>query len=72
MHNFLTVAEQVAILFGLMAVGATMRKVRLLTDAAIDGMVNLLILIVTPCLIIDVFPASVLAGRCSRGSRSPF
>ena len=55
MDNFLIVAGQVAILFALMAVGAVLRKVRLLTDASVEGMVNLLILIVTPCLIVDVF-----------------
>ena len=55
MTNFLTVAQQVAVLFALMGVGAAMRRARLLRDAAIDGMVNLLILIVTPCIIVDVF-----------------
>ena len=55
MDELLTVAGQVAILFVLMATGAAMRKARLLTDAAAEGMVNLLILIVTPCLIVDVF-----------------
>ena len=55
MDNFLIVAGQVAILFALMAVGAVLRKVKLLTDASVEGMVNLLILIVTPCLIVDVF-----------------
>ena len=55
MDGLLTVAGQVAILFALMAVGAAMRKARLLGDAAVEGMVNLLILIVTPCLIVDVF-----------------
>ena len=55
MTNFLTVAQQVAVLFALMGVGAAMRWTRLLRDAAIDGMVNLLILIVTPCIIVDVF-----------------
>ena len=55
MTGFLTVAQQVAVLFALMGVGAAMRWTRLLRDAAIDGMVNLLILIVTPCVIVDVF-----------------
>ena len=55
MENFLIVAEQVAILFALMAVGAALRKLKLLTDGGAEGMVNLLILIVTPCLIADVF-----------------
>ena len=55
MDNFLIVAGQVAILFALMAVGAVLRKVKLLTDASVEGMVKLLILVVTPCLIVDVF-----------------
>ena len=55
MDNFFTVAGQVAILFALMGVGAALRKAKLLTDGAIEGMVNLLILVVTPCLIVDVF-----------------
>ena len=55
MDNFLIVAGQVAILFALMGVGAVLRRTKLLTDAAVDGLVNLLILIVTPCLIVDVF-----------------
>jgi len=38
-----------------MGIGAALRRWKLLTDAAVDGLVNLLILIVTPCLIVDVF-----------------
>ena len=55
MENFLIVAGQVAVLFVLMAVGAVLRWTKLLKDASLDGMVNLLILVVTPCLIVDVF-----------------
>jgi len=55
MDNFLIVASQVAILFLLMGVGAAARQWKLLTETAVDGLVNLLILLVTPCLIIDVF-----------------
>jgi len=55
MSNFLIVASQVAILFLLMGVGVALRRWKLLTEAAVDGLVNLLILIVTPCLIVDVF-----------------
>ena len=53
--NFLIVAQQVAILFVLMGFGAAMRKAKFFKDNAIDGMVNVLILVVTPCLIVDVF-----------------
>ena len=53
--NFLIVAQQVAILFVLMGFGAAMRKAGFFKDGAIDGIVNVLILVVTPCLVVDVF-----------------
>ena len=53
--NFLIVAQQVAILFVLMGFGAAMRKAGFFKENAIDGIVNVLILVVTPCLIVDVF-----------------
>lgn len=66
MDNLLTVAQQVAILFVLIGGGALMRWTKLLSVASIDGLVNLLILVVTPSLIIDVFQrpfdASMLKG----------
>ena len=55
MHNLATVATQVGVLFALMAVGALCRRIRLLDEASVKGIVNVLILAVTPCLIIDVF-----------------
>ena len=55
MENLVTVARQVAILFVLMGFGAVMRKAKFFKDNAIDGIVNVLILVVTPCLIVDVF-----------------
>ncbi len=55
MYNLLTVARQVAALFVLMGFGAVLRRMRLVGDATIDGFVNVLILVVTPCVIIDVF-----------------
>ena len=55
MENLVTVARQVAILFVLMGFGVAMRKAKFFRDNAIDGIVNVLILVVTPCLIIDVF-----------------
>ena len=53
--NFLIVAQQVAILFVLMGFGVAMRKAGFFKENAIDGIVNVLILVVTPCLIVDVF-----------------
>lgn len=55
MDNFIFVATQVGVLFSLMAVGALCRKLRLLEEAAVKGMVNVLVLVVTPCLIVDSF-----------------
>ena len=54
-ENFLIVAQQVAILFVLMGFGAVMRRRGFFKDNAIDGIVNVLLLVVTPCLIVDVF-----------------
>jgi hypothetical protein len=53
--NFLPVAKQVGILFALMSVGFVCRRARLVDEAAVKGMVNLLILFVTPCLIVECF-----------------
>ena len=55
MSNLLLVATQVGVLFALMAVGAACRKAKLLDDASVKGVVNVLILVVTPCLVIDSF-----------------
>ena len=55
MTNLVTVATQVGVLFALMGVGALCRRCRLLDEASVKGIVNVLILIVTPCLIVDVF-----------------
>ena len=53
--DFLIVAQQVAVLFVLMGFGAVMRKAGFFKENAIDGIVNVLLLVVTPCLIVDVF-----------------
>lgn len=53
--GFLLTAQQVGILFALMAVGYVCRRKGLFTDAFVKGAVNLLLLIVTPCLIVHVF-----------------
>lgn len=54
-RNLLIVAEQVAVLFVLMGVGAVLRKTKLMDEKCVGGIVNLLILVVTPCLIVDSF-----------------
>ena len=55
MQNLLTVAAQVCVLFALMAVGALCRRLRLVDAAAVKGMVDVLLHVVTPCLIVDAF-----------------
>ena len=55
MDNLVLVARQVAALFVLMGFGAAMRRTKLIGDVAIDGFVNVLILVITPCVIVDVF-----------------
>ena len=54
-HGFLVTAQQVGVLFALMAVGYVCRKARFLPDVFAKGCVNLLLLVVTPCLIVHVF-----------------
>ena len=53
--GFLLTAQQVGILFALMAVGYVCRRKGLFSNAFVKGCVNLLLLIVTPCLIVHVF-----------------
>ena len=53
--GFLLTAQQVGVLFAMMAVGYVCRKTNFLSDAFVKGCVNLLLLIVTPCLIVHVF-----------------
>ena len=55
MQNLATVAVQVGVLFALMAVGVVCRRVRLVDETAVKGIVNVLLLVVTPSLIIDSF-----------------
>ena len=42
MQNLATVAAQVGVLFALMAVGAVCRRVRLVDERAVKGIVNVL------------------------------
>ncbi len=54
-ESLVTVARQVAVLFALMGVGFVCKWTRLLTEAAVKGLVDLLVLVVTPCLIVHSF-----------------
>ena len=55
MENIVIVAKQVAVLFVLMGAGIAARRMKILGDAAIEGCANLLMMLVTPCLIVDCF-----------------
>ena len=54
-EGFVLTAQQVGVLFALVAVGYVCRRTNFLSDAFVKGCVNLLLLIVTPCLIVHVF-----------------
>lgn len=53
--SLLIIARQVVILFVLMGAGVLMRKTRILQEDTIGGIVNILLVVVTPCLVVDVF-----------------
>jgi len=55
LESLLVVARQVGILFALMAVGFVLNKRRILVEAGVKGMVEVLMLVVTPCLIVQAF-----------------
>lgn len=55
LQSFLVVGHQVVILFILIAIGFLCNKTRLLKPEAINGMTDLVLYVVTPCLIIISF-----------------
>lgn len=55
MDNLLVVAKQVLILFILMGVGFVCRRRKILDERSSKGVVDILILFVTPCVIVDAF-----------------
>ena len=55
LENILTVGNQVFILFILIAIGFCCNKAKLFGDIAVKGMTNLVLYIVTPCVIINSF-----------------
>ncbi len=54
-NSFLTVSEQVVILFILIAVGFVCGKTKLITDAGSKVMTDVVLYFVTPCVIISAF-----------------
>ena len=67
LESLVVVARQVGILFMLMGVGFVCRRVKLLGEASLKGMVDLLILVVTPCLIVHAFQAHPFEPRLLAG-----
>lgn len=55
LEGFLLTAQQVGVLFALILVGYVCRKTNFLSQEFVKGCVDLLLLIVTPCLIVHVF-----------------
>ena len=54
-ENFLTVAQQVLVLFLLIGVGFLLEKKKLLKEEAVKGLTDIVLLFVTPCVIIKSF-----------------
>ena len=55
LSSFLLVSQQVFILFALMSLGFMLNRFRIVDERAVKGMVEILMLVVTPCLIMHVF-----------------
>jgi predicted permease len=55
LESLIAVAKQVGILFILMSVGFLCNKRKMLNDSTIKGIVEILVVVVTPCLIINAF-----------------
>ncbi len=60
-ESFLAVAEKVGLLFLLIAVGFVCQRIKLLTEEANKCMADLVMYIVTPCVIINAFSATLYA-----------
>lgn len=54
-NSFLTVGTQVFILFILMALGFLARKLKWLDQQSVSGITNLMLYLITPCLLINAF-----------------
>ena len=55
LSDFLTVGQQVVILFILIGAGFASKKAKLISDNAVKGMTNLVLYLATPCIIISSF-----------------
>ncbi len=57
--SFLAVAEKVGLLFLLIAIGFVCQRIKLLSEEANKGMADLVMYIVTPCVIVNAFSATL-------------
>lgn len=55
LENFLTVGHQVLVLFILMSIGVAANRFKLIDSSAVNGMTNVVLYFVTPCVIIASF-----------------
>lgn len=55
LESFLIVAKQVAILFLLIGVGYSCNKFKIFGEDTVRGMTNMMLYVVTPCIIVDSF-----------------
>ena len=55
LESLFVVARQVGVLFLLMAVGFVCNRARVLSEKSVKGMVEVLMLVVTPCVIVHAF-----------------
>lgn len=65
-HAFLTVGQQVLVLFILLAIGFTMGKLNVLDDWGVSGMSSLLLYIVTPAVLLTSFQREFVAADFQR------
>lgn len=55
LESFFIVAKQVAVLFFLIGVGYSCNKLKIFNEETVRGMTNMMLFVVTPCIIVDSF-----------------
>ena len=60
-QNFLTVAEQVAVLFLLIGTGAVFGKAKLINDVSVRSLADIALYLATPCVIVRSFQREISA-----------
>lgn len=55
LDNFILVVQQVAVLFILMAIGAVLFRIKMISDEGVSQMTSVLFWAVTPCLLVEAF-----------------